>query len=87
MFTRTSIQAAKRNAQSHRDADGGQIDWRNESLRRHGALERPKDQQPIQQLVSSPKYGVEKVVEKDEKRLGEQEILLSRKIKGKGMEK
>ncbi|PBP19395.1 hypothetical protein BUE80_DR009897 [Diplocarpon rosae] len=41
VYTRTSIQAAKRNAQRHREADGGQINWRNETLRRHGALDGP----------------------------------------------
>jgi hypothetical protein len=35
----TSIRAAKRNAQLHREADGGQLDMRRESLRRHGLLE------------------------------------------------
>ena len=35
----TSIRAAKRNAQLHREADGGQVDMRKESLRRHGLLE------------------------------------------------
>ena len=35
----TSIRAAKRNAQLHREADGGQLDMRKESLRRHGVLE------------------------------------------------
>jgi hypothetical protein len=39
-YSRTSIQAARLNAQKHREADGGQISWRNESLRRHGARER-----------------------------------------------
>jgi hypothetical protein len=39
-YSRTSIQAARLNAQRHREADGGQISWRNESLRRHGQLER-----------------------------------------------
>ena len=41
VYSRTSIQAAKRNAQKHREADGGQINWHNESLRRHGRLEGP----------------------------------------------
>lgn len=36
----TSIRAAKRNAQLHREADGGQVDMRKESLRRHGVLDR-----------------------------------------------
>lgn len=41
VYARTSIQAAKRNAKQHREADGGQINWHNESLRRHGRLEKP----------------------------------------------
>lgn len=39
-YSVTSIRAAKRNAQLHREADGGQLDMRRESLRRHGALEK-----------------------------------------------
>jgi hypothetical protein len=50
-YTRTSIQAAKRNAQAHRDADGGQISWRNESLRRHGVMEPPEEQSSVKQLL------------------------------------
>ncbi|MCJ1232240.1 hypothetical protein MMC14_000189 [Varicellaria rhodocarpa] len=38
VYTRTSIKAAKRNAQVHREADGGQISWKNESRRRHGKM-------------------------------------------------
>ncbi|KIV88696.1 hypothetical protein PV10_08354 [Exophiala mesophila] len=37
-YSVTSIRAAKRNARLHREADGGQLDMRKESLRRHGAL-------------------------------------------------
>lgn len=40
MYSRTSIKSAKRDAARQRAADGGQFDWRNESLRKHGALER-----------------------------------------------
>lgn len=40
VYARTSIHAAKLNAQRHREADGGQINWRNESMRRHGQLEK-----------------------------------------------
>ena len=36
VYARTSIRAAKLNAQKHREADGGQISWHNEHLRRHG---------------------------------------------------
>ncbi|KAF2740673.1 hypothetical protein EJ04DRAFT_424266 [Polyplosphaeria fusca] len=40
VYARTSIRAAKLNAQKHREADGGQISWHNESLRRHGLADR-----------------------------------------------
>jgi hypothetical protein len=43
VYARTSIRAAKLNAQKHREADGGQISWHKESLRRHGQLERVED--------------------------------------------
>lgn len=39
-YSVTSIRAAKRNAQLHREADGGQVDMRRESLRRHGVLDK-----------------------------------------------
>lgn len=39
-YSVTSIRAAKRNAQLHREADGGQLDMRRESLRHHGVLEK-----------------------------------------------
>lgn len=42
VYARTSIRAAKLNAQRHREADGGQISWHNENLRRHGQLKRPE---------------------------------------------
>ena len=38
-YSVTSVRAAKRNAQLHREADGGQVDMRKESLRRHGVIE------------------------------------------------
>lgn len=40
VYTRTSIRAAKLNAQKSREADGGQISWHNESLRRHGQMQK-----------------------------------------------
>lgn len=51
VYTRTSIQAAKRNAAAHREADGGQISWRNETLRRHGVIEPPEEQNSVKQLL------------------------------------
>jgi len=43
VYARTSIRAAKLNAKKHREADGGQISWHRESLRRHGQIERLDD--------------------------------------------
>jgi hypothetical protein len=43
VYARTSIRAAKLNAQKHREADGGQISWHKESMRRHGTRERIDD--------------------------------------------
>ncbi len=53
VYARTSIQAAKRNAQKHREADGGQINWHNESLRRHGKLDSPVEQGTVTQIVET----------------------------------
>ena len=41
VYTSSSIRAAKRNAQLHREADGGQINWQKENLRRHGVIDAP----------------------------------------------
>jgi hypothetical protein len=60
VYSRTSIQAAKRNAQKHREADGGQINWHNESLRRHGRLESPVEEGTVGQLVGAVQEGREK---------------------------
>lgn len=43
VYARTSIRAAKLNARKHREADGGQISWHKESMRRHGQLEKVED--------------------------------------------
>ncbi|KAH6875910.1 hypothetical protein J4E91_001986 [Alternaria rosae] len=43
VYARTSIRAAKLNAKKHREADGGQISWHKESMRRHGQMERLDD--------------------------------------------
>ena len=51
VYSRSSIYAAKQNAKRHREADGGQLSWRNESARRHGALERPQEQFSFKQLL------------------------------------
>ena len=77
VYARTSIQAAKRNAQQHREADGGQINWHNETLRRHGQLESPVEQESIKQLVGLAK---EKTVPTGGETLEERRI---RELKGK----
>ena len=43
VYSRTSIRAAKLNAQRHREADGGQLSWYKEGLRRHGAIDKVED--------------------------------------------
>ena len=60
VYSRLSIQAAKRNAQRHREADGGQINWNNENLRRHGQLGPPDAQMPLGQRASEAVFGTEK---------------------------
>ncbi|CZT13068.1 hypothetical protein WAI453_005877 [Rhynchosporium graminicola] len=59
IYARTSIQAAKRNAQRTREADGGQINWHNETLRRHGKLDVPGEGSTVGELVSQLKGGKE----------------------------
>ncbi|CAG8953127.1 hypothetical protein HYFRA_00003325 [Hymenoscyphus fraxineus] len=79
-YTRTSIKAAKRNAQAHREADGGQINWHNESLRRHGKLEPPVEQNTVTQLAGIAK-------ENTSGRSGgetEAEKIIREKVAGKG---
>ena len=51
VYSRTSIQAARLNAQKHREADGGQLNWRNESLRRHGQLDKINDRTLLKEAL------------------------------------
>lgn len=55
VYNLTSIKAAKRNAERHRVADGGQINWQNENLRRHGLLNRPEGDENPQLIVKDAK--------------------------------
>ena len=82
VYARSSIRAAKSNAERTRSADGGQISWRNESLRRHGALERPENQDMFKELVMGPKVKAEKASGEGKSRSEEEEKLLSRKAGG-----
>ena len=45
VWNRSSIHAAKRNAKMVRESDGGQINWKNEDLRRHGQIKRLEEMQ------------------------------------------
>ena len=69
VYARTSISAAKRNAQRHREADGGQINWANENRRLHGQMDRPDggDTGPARGLVEEVKAQIkgEKIIEQD----------------------
>lgn len=60
-YARTSIRVAKENAQKHREADGGQIDWANESKRRHGQLDAPQEQKTVKQLLGTAKDNLEEL--------------------------
>jgi len=55
VYARTSIHAARLNAQRHREADGGQINWRNESLRRHGQLEKLDERKLLKEALLGDK--------------------------------
>jgi hypothetical protein len=57
VYSRTSIHAARLNAQKHREADGGQLNWRNESLRRHGQLDRIDDRSLLKEALLGNKEG------------------------------
>ncbi|CAF9913394.1 hypothetical protein IMSHALPRED_001006 [Imshaugia aleurites] len=78
VYTRSSIYAAKRNAQRHRAADGGQISWYNESQRRHGALEQPEEQESIKQLIVGTQDKTAKLLEKRSRQSAEEEVLKAR---------
>ncbi|KAF1970513.1 hypothetical protein BU23DRAFT_556728, partial [Bimuria novae-zelandiae CBS 107.79] len=88
VYARTSIRAAKLNAQKHREADGGQISWHKESMRRHGQLERvDNDRNTLREALEADfsRKKKEKVVQEEAKvrteRSPEEERL--RKMMGK----
>jgi len=58
-YSRTSIRAAKLNAQRHREADGGQISWRNESARRHGLRENVNNKGMLQEALAAERQKAE----------------------------
>jgi hypothetical protein len=80
VYSRSSIQAAKRNAQRHREADGGQIDWNKENMRRHGQLEPPVGQSTLSQMTGMAK---EKVSSAEPRAMEQERAIQERKMKGK----
>lgn len=86
VYARTSIRAAKLNAQKHREADGGQISWHKESMRRHGQLERVEnDRNTLKEALQSDfsrakKENVPEVKARTERSAEEEQL---RKMMGK----
>lgn len=76
VYARTSIRAAKLNAQKHREADGGQISWHKESMRRHGTLERLDDDRETfkEALMGDVRKSRKERREEEERRKGEGEV-------------
>lgn len=70
----------------HREADGGQISWHNESLRRHGKLEPPVQQGTVEQLAGLARDNLSKVEKEGELSATTEEEERIRKIarRGKG---
>jgi len=69
VYTRTSIRAAKANAQRHRDADSGGegLNLLNESRRRHGMAERLEQGGSVSQLAKQGFAGRKRKEEDEEK--------------------
>jgi len=77
VYARTSIRAAKLNAQKHREADGGQISWHKESMRRHGMAERLDDDRGTfkEALMGDMARSRKERLEKEKKEKAEKERL------------
>lgn len=81
VYSHSSIQAAKRNAARHRAADGGQINWQNENMRRHGKLERPAEEGFVKEVFNTAKEKVDEVRGKAEAGKEKREERLREKLK------
>lgn len=55
VYSRRATQVAKRDAARYRAIDGGQLSWRNESLRRHGVMKPPETPSMLGALFASTK--------------------------------
>ncbi|KAF2461580.1 hypothetical protein BDY21DRAFT_332591 [Lineolata rhizophorae] len=70
VYTRTSIKAAKLNAQRHREADGGIMNWGNEHLRRRGYREKIDDKAVLKEaFLGSPEEAAANARSAEEARL------------------
>ncbi|KAL8674274.1 MAG: hypothetical protein Q9168_001341 [Polycauliona sp. 1 TL-2023] len=74
MYSRSSIKSAKRDAARQRAADGGHFDWRNESLRKHGALDRSEGPNLMGALFSSTKKRADTDVTAAEAKAGDKAL-------------
>jgi len=81
IYSRTSIRAAKLNAQKHREADGGQISWYNESRRRHGQMEKVDDKGILREALFAPEKP-DKPVEKGKVKASKNEEALRKVMRG-----
>ncbi|KAF2809514.1 uncharacterized protein BDZ99DRAFT_29755 [Mytilinidion resinicola] len=81
VYSRTSIRAAKLNAQKHREADGGQISWYRESRRRHGQLEKVDDTGILKEALFAKEKPDKPVEEGKVKRTSENEETLRKILK------
>lgn len=81
VYARSSIYAAKRNASKHREADGGQISWRNESQRRHGVMDKPEEQLTLRNLLNQDREVKGGLGSKKPEMLREEEAVRARRVK------
>lgn len=79
-YSITSIRAAKLNARRHREADGGQLDMRKESLRRHGVLDKVEGTG----MVDLFRDARDDTKEKKEQFGGNKAVKLGNEVEGRG---
>lgn len=70
-YSVTSIRAAKRNAKLHREADGGQLDMRRESLRRHGVLEQVRGTGGVELFRDASREQEDTVAQRESGKMGQ----------------
>ena len=86
-YSRSSVQAAKRDAARHRAADGGQISWRNESLRRHGVMDRPESPNALGALFPGKERDDDRIARPERATSAQEEALQAAKRKRTNVER